>query len=435
MPAPLELSRPDSTTPSRESQPDTPVQTIPLPPRPWTKFIAAFAGGVACTFLLTTFITFSSTPRKPEAETSKLAQRTQGGQPAKPAPTPPPAARASDPAPQTKDAAADRTPASDEASGAQTAAANETADADAGKSDRSCAQQTWPYVNHGCAGADPQGTRSVRVISSDRGAPSTVTTTAPAKPAARTTDGLATPDARAAKAARGRETTGSSPSQASVALQPQPPARTESPTPPAADDSTAKPKPEAVARTEETTPSQASSTEMVKRVPLESSATAEDTRPTSRSRDRHERRYEARKDRGKREAGENRASRSRDVRDGHDNRNMRDGGDLRASRASPDSREANDDDAPRARASQEEVSPRSRAANDNGQRDRRPRSASNEDDDGYTLVRSQRTRDGGRVTVHERPIEREAKEEAKETVRERAPSTPFFFNPAGTSGY
>jgi hypothetical protein len=244
MPAPLELSRPDSTTPSRESQPDTPVQTIPLPPRPWTKIIAAFAGGVACTFLLTTFITFSSTPRKPEAETSKLAQRTQGGQPAKPAPTPSPATKASDPAPQMQDAAADRTPASEEPSGGQTASVNETADADtAGKIDPSCAQQTWPYVNHGCAGTEQQGTRSVRVISPDRGAPSTLTTTAPAQTAARprprTTDGSATPDARAAKAPASRETTGSSPSQASVALQPQPPARTESPTPPAADDSTA----------------------------------------------------------------------------------------------------------------------------------------------------------------------------------------------------
>src|SRR5262245_54733135 len=98
MPAPLELSRPETTTPREEPRPDTRVQTIPLPPRPWTKIIAAFAGGVACTFVLTTFITFSSTPSKPKTEVGigKAAQRTPGAQPAKSEPTPPPAAKASD---------------------------------------------------------------------------------------------------------------------------------------------------------------------------------------------------------------------------------------------------------------------------------------------------------------------------------------------------
>src|SRR4051794_4732312 len=168
MPAPLEISRPDSTTPSQASLLDT-RQAIPLPPRPWTKFIAAFAGGVACTFLLTTFITtFSSTPRKPEPETAKVAQRTQGRQPAKSAPTPSPAAKASDPAPHAQDVASDRTPASEDPSGAQP----------------------------------------------ERGAPSTLTTTAPAqpptRPTVRTTDDSASPDARTAIGSPSGETTGSS---------------------------------------------------------------------------------------------------------------------------------------------------------------------------------------------------------------------------------
>src|SRR5262245_16147252 len=311
MPAPLELSRPETTTPRDESRPDTRVQTIPLPPRPWTKIIAAFAGGVACTFLLTTFITFSSAPNKPKTEVGigKVTQRTPGAQPAKSEPTPPPAAKASDAkasdaASHAPEAAVDRKPAGDEPAG-ETAAVNETADANAaGKGDPSCAQHSWPYVNHGCAGADAQGTRSVRVISPDRGAPTTLTTTAPVQPSARptprTTDGSGTPDARTAKVPPSRETTGSAPSQTSVALQPLPPARTETPAPAVVDNSTAKPKSETVARTEDSTPSQASSTEMVKRVPLESSSREEDARRTTRSRERHEPRHDAtRKERGK----------------------------------------------------------------------------------------------------------------------------------------
>jgi len=428
MPALLENSRPDSTTPSQESRSDT-RQTIPLPPRPWTKVIAAFACGVACTFLLTTLITaFSSTPDKPKTEVGigKTAQRRQGAPPAKSEPTPPTAAKASDSASHAKEAPADRTPASDEPSAAPAAAANETADADAADKNDPCAQQTWPYVDHGCAGTKPNSeNRSVRVISPDRSAPSTVTTTAPAQTSARpprSTDGSATP-APTAKSPTSRETTGSSSPQVSLALQPVPPARTENATPAAVDSAAPKAKPETSARTEESTPSWPSSNEMVKRVPLESSPTAEDTRPKSRSRERHERRHEARKDRGKHD--------SREARDNRDVRDARDPGESREARDSRYTPEADDDEAPRARASQEEVSPRSRAANNNGSRERRSRAAANEDDDGTTVVHFQRMRDGRRATVYERPVEREA----QETARERAPSTPFFFNPSGTGGY
>ena len=56
-----------------------------------------------------------------------------------------------------------------------------------------CEQQAWPYVDQQCRGAQPdQGTRTVRVISTDRTAPSTLVTAAPLHPGTvrRTTDGF-----------------------------------------------------------------------------------------------------------------------------------------------------------------------------------------------------------------------------------------------------
>ena len=76
-------------------------------------------------------------------------------------------------------------------------AASDTADAPEGPPPHAgswCEQQTWPYVDQRCRGAQSdRQTRAVRVISMDRTAPSTLMTVVPSPPPgapSRTTDGL-----------------------------------------------------------------------------------------------------------------------------------------------------------------------------------------------------------------------------------------------------
>jgi hypothetical protein len=76
------------------------------------------------------------------------------------------------------------------------AAASDTASAPGGLPSQlgdSCEQQAWPYIDQQCRGAQPdRGTRAVRVVSTDRTAPSTLVTAVPPPPpgaVSRTTDG------------------------------------------------------------------------------------------------------------------------------------------------------------------------------------------------------------------------------------------------------
>src|SRR5215216_3926265 len=149
----------------------------PSGPRPWTKIIAAFAAGVACTFLITTF---ASAPRKAsppdeaaQSESAKMAQRTQPvkeAQPAKssPAPRSADAAKISPPAESSPRAQASVPP--ERASNAKeppAEPASETANAAAAtepSGDPACEQQTWPYVNHGCAGAKTNSGQATRPV-------------------------------------------------------------------------------------------------------------------------------------------------------------------------------------------------------------------------------------------------------------------------------
>jgi hypothetical protein len=56
-----------------------------VPPRPWTRMLAAFAAGVACTFL---YVTISSIVKPPVPPETKLSQRTQSSPPANPSGSP-----------------------------------------------------------------------------------------------------------------------------------------------------------------------------------------------------------------------------------------------------------------------------------------------------------------------------------------------------------
>jgi hypothetical protein len=56
-----------------------------VPPRPWTRMLAAFAAGVACTFL---YVTMSSIVKPSVAPETKLSQRTQSSPPATPSGSP-----------------------------------------------------------------------------------------------------------------------------------------------------------------------------------------------------------------------------------------------------------------------------------------------------------------------------------------------------------
>jgi hypothetical protein len=82
------------------------------------------------------------------------------------------------------------------------------------------------------------------------------------------------------------------------------------------------------------------------------------------------------------------------------------------------------------RGQQEERAVRSRDRQEEPRTVSRPVPAAG-DDEGYILVRPQRTRDGRRVIVSEKPVE----EESKAAVPEEAPRPPFTFNPAGTGGF
>ena len=62
-----------------------------VPPRPWTTMLAAFAAGVACTFL---YVTISSLVKPPAPPETKLSQRTQSSPPANPSGSPAVAAKA-----------------------------------------------------------------------------------------------------------------------------------------------------------------------------------------------------------------------------------------------------------------------------------------------------------------------------------------------------
>ncbi len=72
---------------------DSRIASAPsVPPRPWTTMLAAFASGVACTFL---YVTISSIVKPPAPPDTKLSQRTQSSPPANPSGSPAVAGKAS----------------------------------------------------------------------------------------------------------------------------------------------------------------------------------------------------------------------------------------------------------------------------------------------------------------------------------------------------
>jgi len=180
-------------------------------PRPWTKLMAAFAAGVASTALVAVLV--AGPHRTQQAQQSGPA-RTEVAARAPSVATPAPSRPAPAPPAQTSGAAPRPEHGSDSAP-ATAAQANEPSSSGY----PGCAEQTWPYVNHQCGAADEGAgaTRSVRVITTDRSAPATVTTAAPRAPK-RTTDGSATGVNTAGPGVSQSGTNAPAPDQVSIAL-------------------------------------------------------------------------------------------------------------------------------------------------------------------------------------------------------------------------
>jgi hypothetical protein len=368
------------------------------PRRSWPKIVAAFAAGAACTVLVITLVPIArNAPQPPPA---RILQRTSADVAAAPSLS---ATRGQQPADMPAPAQAPKNthaPAPPEGAVAEAPVVNsapaaaDTNDVGSKQSaDLNCERQTWPYVDHSCAGPDTnaQARRSVRVIATDRSAPATVMT-APAR-VPRTTDGMAPPPASTTD----RTTDGSagntgvaSPREQAPADQPQQldgdiaAAQIDVPLP--------RPKPDELARTGALP---AKGSEEVRQAATTAVESAGESRSTSKSRaDRsNARQSAARRDTATTNAG------------------------GAASRAKEGVRETPEEDrAVRTRTVEEPA------------RVVRPRAASAEDDDGYTLVRSSRSRDGRRVSVQQKPVE----EDGGVAVREERPRSffPFFFNPA-----
>jgi hypothetical protein len=395
---------------------DPPVFSAPAAPsQSWLKIAAAFAagvafaGGAACAVLVTTFLTAPHKAAQPEQ--SKLRAPADVALNVSPSP----AARGEQPvntpasSPQTQTSAPpEAPPAAAEASASSTGrAAAEAGDAASKQAaDLNCERQTWPYVDHGCGGFDTnaQAKRSVRVITTDRSAPATVTTAAPVR-ARRTTDGLAPPPASTTN----RTTDGSA---RSTDVAPHELAGPDRSAPP--DSNTAsgqigvpmpRAKPDALARPAAAPANGPDVVEQATTLP----PAAGESRPTRRSAERRQtRRSVAERDPATTDPG------------------------SETRRAKEDVREAQDEERRTVRSRTPEEATRvvrPRAAPQEPARVGRSRATPAEDDDGYTLVRS-RSRDGRRVSPQQKPTE----EEGGAAAREERPQSPFpfFFNPAAT---
>ncbi|MFL6805839.1 MAG: hypothetical protein ACJ8FM_17810 [Xanthobacteraceae bacterium] len=388
------------------------------PRRPWLKIAAAFAAGVVfaagivCSVLVITFLTAPHKAAQPQQ--AKLRTPTEAASNASSSP----AVRREQPAnvpaphssPQTTQTSAtpEAPPVAAEASASNPdGAAAEAGDAVSGQSaDLSCERQTWPYVDHSCAGADANAParRSVRVITTDRSAPATVMTAAPPPPS-RTTDGMAPPPASTVD----RTTNGSSGSMDVASREPAGADR-----PQQSDSNIAsgqigvpmpRPKPDELTRT---AAAPANGPDVVPQATTSAPPAAGESRQTRKSAERrHTRRSLA-----------EREATTRDPRS-----------DMR--RAKEDLREAQDEEARTLRPLTPEEATRvvrPRATQQEPIRGGRPRATPAEDDDGYTLVRSSRSRDSRRASVRQKQVEEEGGAAAREQ-RPRSPF-PFFFNPA-----
>jgi hypothetical protein len=348
------------------------------PGRSWPKIVAAFAAGATCTFVLVMF--FAQAPRVsrplPAAKVAQHADSSKVPQPSTAA-IPGAAKRAASPEASKQPAAV---PAQESSRAADVPVPAPTATPDgAAKATNEvpCERQTWPYVNHECADAgSDQATRAVRVIPTDRSAPSTVVTAKP-QPTPRTTDGMATNEASVAL--RRPATDGLSQDQTrgvpETGDRREPagntgPAQVEVPMPP--------PKPGALMQG---SPGPASgSSEVVRRDP----STAASVRDSRSSRSRNDRQY---------------------VQPTHDRRETGKPG-SETKRAREETR--------RETVRGAESAPRMRTG---------PVA-----EDADVPASSARLRDGRRVTVEP------AEEERGAEIHEQAPKTPFFFN-AGALGH
>ena len=144
------------------------------PPRPRTRTLAAFAAGIACTALVSAVVAW---PRQ-------AWHGAQSSQPHK-VPSRKVAASLESNSRAVRDSAAGMSAA---AAAPVTAATPEAGSQQAARP--GCERQTWPYVSHDCDDGQGRPTRSVRVITTDRSAPTMVKTAAPRVPV-RTTDGSA----------------------------------------------------------------------------------------------------------------------------------------------------------------------------------------------------------------------------------------------------
>jgi len=299
--------------------PSQPSRIFSAPPQRrlfWPKVLGAFAAGVVVTVLITKIpsdpnpvpapVTSSKLSRveaaKQREQAAKVEQERKAAtrgeasgsdtRPGELAGAPAPAAQGgtASPAPQPDSTTAARAPAAPAADPNQIA---KQAD------ELNCAQQTWPYVDEKCREANGnanQSTRPVRVIPTDRSAPSSVTTAAPAeatvpmppaKPRVADTPTSTPPAPRVATEAP-RATTGAAP----AAEAPREPARREQAEAPV------RPAPATVAAPPSRETTGHASTEAV-----------QDTPPVTKSaNERRQRRDASRRERGK-EAGETRRSR------------------------------------------------------------------------------------------------------------------------------
>jgi len=362
-------------------------------PRSWHLIIGAFAAGIACMALVSAFVPGSRNAAP--SEPSRVAQKHSSDQPAgaksKPNGAPreaakgaAPATRAAEPAPapaaQTE---ANATPA---ASASQSAATENQQATPSG-----CEQQTWPYVSHDCSAQTGKRRRQrhVRVIATDRSAPPTVVTAPPAASHERATDGSAAPSATTPEAASATATSGTSDS-ASIALRPEPPA---DPSParegaagaPPSDVPMPRAKPEELARSTPQPAIAARSADEPKHEEASPSSSPREKRTIRRSEDQWRMRGSARRD-----------TPARDFTD-------------EPQRGRDEARETSDD----------------------GLRVPR-RAAPADDEDGETVVRSERPREGRRSTSG---YQRAVAEEERPHSRAQQPGFllpfQFLFNPPG----
>ena len=371
----MSASLPDPPEHSRILQSSPPA----MPTQPWIKIIIGVTLGVICTFLLSTYLLAPSKPLEPDSRVAKWAE-SKHAEAAKSAP-----AIGGTANPQESSARTDASPPDDSAS---RDAATNTGDP--------CDKQTWPYVSHECAAA--QRTRNVRVIPTDKGAPTTIVTAAPTvTPPPPATDGQAPRQEPAPAAAR--VTVPSSAPEPAPLPAPAPTPRTApsaaaAPAPvtsaaaPAEPPAPPRPDPQAKPQNPPAADNQATVNRAAVAPPL-----TQEAQPSRKSRER-------------REARQRRARR-----------------DVEARREIPETTGSSDvryEEMPRSGDEPLRAS-RSRATDDDS---RTARSRSIEIDSDHVAPRSSRKRDERRRIVVEEPEERNVVRE--ERPRQRAP-IPFLF--------